>query len=895
MTIAGTRVHGWGRWRLLLLAPFAMLAACGGGLGGEQGPDPVVEDFGIAYVKRPLAVDQNGQPVQRDARRVLESVYGSDLWFRELASPSAPEHNVTERETGGAGDVRDVDVSYDGSRLLFAMRMPEIEGADPEDQPTWNIWEYEIDSDRLRRIIASDTVAEEGQDLAPRYLPDGRILFTSTRQRRSRAVLLDEGKPQFGALDEDRNEPFLALHVMNPDGTDIHQISFNQSHDLDPAVLSDGHIVFSRWDHMGGRNEIGLYRTRPDGQETHILYGSHSHATGTDGGLVQFLRPREMPDGRIMVILRPFSGTFEGGDMVAIDVAGYADNDQPVADNPGQTGPAQVPVSAGDVRTIPGPSPGGRFISAWPLWDGTPRALVSWSQCRLQGPAPGEILPCTAEALADPGAVEGPPLYSVFIYNLQDHTLLPVLVPEEGVEYTDVVAAQPRELPRILFDRQPGVELDEDWYNEGVGVIHIRSVYDRDGGFDGLGAPAADIGEMADPAITPADQRPARFLRVVKAVSMPDDNVVDIPRTAFGASTGQLMREIVAYAPVEPDGSVMVKVPANVPLAVSIVDDQGRRRGGRHRNWIHLRPGEVLECNGCHDHATGIPHGRPEGPASIHPGAPTSGQPWPNTRPEMAPEMGETMAQTRYRLSCETGGCASIEPSLDLRFSDVWTDPDLLSPAPDLVYAYADLRTPIPTTPACVGTWSAICRGVIHYEQHIHPLWGLTRQVVDEATGNVVADHTCTRCHDPVDALGNPQVPAAQLDLGDGASDQEPDHFKSYRELLFPDVEQTLEGGVLVDRLEQATDADGNPLYEVDDNGDLILDEQGNPIPVLVTVPARGPSMSVNGARASYFLDLFSPGGVHEGWLEPAELRLIAEWLDLGAQYYNDPFQVPVN
>ena len=74
----------------------------------------------------------------------------------------------------------------------------------------------------------------------PHYLPDGRIVFSSTRQRQSRAILLDEGKPQFAAQDEDHNEPAFVLHVMDADGSDIHQISFNQSHDLDPAVLDDG-------------------------------------------------------------------------------------------------------------------------------------------------------------------------------------------------------------------------------------------------------------------------------------------------------------------------------------------------------------------------------------------------------------------------------------------------------------------------------------------------------------------------------------------------------------------------------------------------------------------------------------------------------------------------------
>ena len=73
-------------------------------------------------------------------------------------------------------------------------------------------------------------------------------MFSSTRQRQSKAILLDEGKPQFDAQDEDRREPAFVLHVMDADGGNVHQVSFNQSHDLDPAVLDDGRVVFSRWD-----------------------------------------------------------------------------------------------------------------------------------------------------------------------------------------------------------------------------------------------------------------------------------------------------------------------------------------------------------------------------------------------------------------------------------------------------------------------------------------------------------------------------------------------------------------------------------------------------------------------------------------------------------------------
>ena len=67
----------------------------------------------------------------------------------------------------------------------------------------------------------------------------------------------------------------------------------------------------------------------------------------------------------------------------------------------------------------------------------------------------------------------------------------------------------------------------------------------------------------------------------------------------------------------------------------------------------------------------------------------------------------------------------------------------------------------------------------------------------------------------------------------------------------------------------------------------------GDPIFATVTVPS---SMSGNGANSSArFFSRFEAGASHAGYLTPAELRLISEWLDIGGQYYNDPFAVPVD
>ena len=114
------------------------------------------------------------------------------------------------------------------------------------------------------------------------------------------------------------------------------------------------------------------------------------------------MNPRPMQDGRTLALIRPFTGTGEGGDLVLIDTENlrrqHARRPPP---NAGMTGPAQARALPTDVRTIPGPSPGGRYRSAAPLFDGTNRLLVSWSQCRLIEDT--RIVPCTSDRLTQSG------------------------------------------------------------------------------------------------------------------------------------------------------------------------------------------------------------------------------------------------------------------------------------------------------------------------------------------------------------------------------------------------------------------------------------------------------------------------------------------------------------
>lgn len=900
-SVCGRRLCAIGWLTTALLA----LHGCGGGdgsevsLGSGQGADPVVLDFPVFYVKRPVP---DPMDPATDARELRTFAIGADLYMRDRASPTATEVNLTAAETEGLGDVADVDVSYDGKKVVFAMRAQFIENADEEDQPTWNIWEYDITAKALHRVIASDTVAEEGHDRFPHYLPDGRIVFASTRQRQSKAVLLDEGKPQYSAQDENNNEPSFVLHVMNADGTDIHQVTYNQSHDFDSAVLPNGQVVFSRWEGAFGGDRISLYRMNPDGTALELLYGSRSHATGTDASTIQFMAPRPMQNGKLMSLIRPFSDTDEGGDLITIDTDSYVENTQPTLPNAGVlSGPAQTRITTTDVRTIEGPSPGGRYRSASPLWDGTNRLLVSWSQCRLTLNA--RIVPCTTGNLADPTAEPAPPLYGIYIYDVTQNTQAPIVAPQEGFIYSDVIAAGVRTLPPVILDRTSGVDLDANLVAEGVGILNIKSIYDVMGvarQVDGS-ALAGGIAAVANPLTTPAAPRNAQFLRIEKPVSLPDDDTLDpdLLNQAFGPNRGLGLKDILGYAPIEPDGSVKVKVPANVAFAISIVDSNGQRVGNRHQSWLQLRPGELLTCNGCHNPNQNPPrsHGRSNLFTAINTGAPADGL-FPGTDTTLQGNPAETMAETRGRVMCPISSAygGACNPSVNLIFNDLWT-----APAPSKVASFdrcyaatttdvkddlADttsrhlcvsrLDTAAPVTTQCNQAWSGLCRITVNYVDHLQPLWDKSRPILDNMNV-VIGDNVCTSCHGPTNAMSQAQVPAAQLDLTGGPSPDNGDQLNSYRELLFGDNEQELVGGVLQDRVIFVTDPVTN-------------------LPVAQTVPVQGgASMSTGNARGSRFFSVFAAGGSHNGRLTVAEIRLISEWLDIGAQYYNDPFAVPVN
>jgi hypothetical protein len=903
------REHRHGLLKLAAIAlPLLVVLGCSSassghapGVAGGQTLTPGITNFPLAYIKRPVLTKDV------DLRDLITSITGGDLYIRNQASAAGAEVNVTGSITKGMGDVRDLDVSPDGTTIVFSLRLPlnpKKPNTDPT-QPNWHIYTYNAATQAVTQLTNDGITA--GHDVGARYLPDGRIVFASSRQLATQSILLDEGRPQYQAQTDDRSQSIFLLHVMDGDGTSQHQISFNTNHDFAPSVLGNGQLVFSRWESVNG-GQISLYRANPSGTGLELFYGANSHATGaniagTNNNVIQFLNARELANGTLVAIVRPFLGTQLGGDIVQINAQGFVEIHQP--STPGGTpGTAQTSLTNLGVTTDANmPSLGGRFASVFPLYDGTNRMLVSWSPCLVLDTTvtPNTTNLCTSSNTAGTNVTLAPPQYTLWIYDLDKGTLGPVLSADQGTMVVEPVILQPRKpAPQILVDAAPAPGQAETMANAGVGLLDISSVYD----VDGVDTATPSIAGVSDPSQASFYTRPYRFIRIEKAVEIPGKTVRKINNSAFGPA-GMGMREILGYAPIQPDGSVQIQVPANVPFTIDIVDVHAKRITAQHTSWLQLLPGETKTCNGCHTTVNMTSHGRAGLTNPVNPGAPATGSPFPNTNPAIAlTNAGATMAQTLALTTCTANGltpngattpCSQIL-SADVTYDGIWTV-GTTPPQADtkISYAYADLTSASPVTaatnPSCVS-WTAQCRVTLHYANasdaamrlpYIQSVWNAASRT--NVINGVTTPTVCSVCHDPVNAMAMVQVPQGQLDLTGSASNVDTTVVTSYEQVLFAHNAQTLNMGVLQDLL---VPAPGPP--------DPVT---GLPTTIMVPVSLAPPMVAGSAAASTTFFRMFDgsfmdPVLDHTGFLSPAELRLIAEWLDIGAQFYNDPFVAPV-
>ena len=473
--------------------------------------------------------------------------WGENLY---VLSPVRPDGKVRDLTNLTGGAVQGPELSYDGRRVLFAMRKNfRTEG--------FHICQINVDGTGLRQLTRGNC-----NDVDPCYLPDGRIMFCSDRA---------------GYREYYHQERSRVLYVMEADGSDIRQVTFNPNQDYEPLALSSGHVAYSSYrfyaqdgspgplptDRFMHRIETVFRTIRPDGSNDQLLYGamrgsyytpirptpdslqySGWHARGHHIG-VAVSQQREMPDGSVVCIT-------PAGLTVVDPSLPPTDCERPVY-------PEVVNLAGGEevyIHNHDAMNPIGRFTTPYPA--GGRWVFVShapWHDLRASG-------------------------YGIYLFDLASRRKILVY---DDPQLSDIdpipVAAHPR--PPVLAS-QLGTK------SGALGRIYCASVFHSD---------------------LPYDHKRVRYVRVISAV---------LQGLSINANANFRTR-VLGEVLLAKDGSFYVEVPAETPLRFALLDAD-KRTIVHETAFTYVRPGETKGCVGCHEPKDVVqPNARPL--ATRHPPA----------------------------------------------------------------------------------------------------------------------------------------------------------------------------------------------------------------------------------------------------------------------------------
>jgi len=181
------------------------------------------------------------------------------------------------------------DLSFDARKIVFGWKKSAKEGyriyevgIDPSTGlPSMNSGSIDRTSGGLRQLTfpakdEAELVAKYGKargglwyhhgtdDMHPCYLPDGDIVFVSTRCR-------------YGVLcNNDDVFTTTVLYRMDPDGRNIRKLTNSALSESSPCIMPDGRILYTRWEYVE-KGHIGakcLWAMKPDGSGSVEIYGN---------------------------------------------------------------------------------------------------------------------------------------------------------------------------------------------------------------------------------------------------------------------------------------------------------------------------------------------------------------------------------------------------------------------------------------------------------------------------------------------------------------------------------------------------------------------------------------------------------------------------------------------
>ena len=431
------------------------------------------------------------------------------------------------------------DLSFDAQTIVFSAHLAS--------DSRYHIFTMNVDGTNPKQLTEGDQ-----DDVYPIFIPGQKIMYMTNKN-------VETGATTMQFRDEYERATTAQVAIMNLDGSGEVLGARNVSHRVSPALMPDGHVLYTEWLHLGMVNEGHLRLMNGDMTGMKEAFGGESDGITNSYLKARYVQTRTTADGkpeyRLVAIGTSRDRTLQAGKLLLIDLnqsealAKYQDLTPLV---PGDRSPSSNGV--------------GRYYDAEVV--GNPddlQFLVSWAD----GPVENEVL-AQAKTNAD---------FGLYLFDAKSGQRFPIF---NDSKYWDVLAR-----PVAARTEPQPAESPVMGSTFTVGALDVRN-------------------STIFPALAGMQIGVDLFkVRVMEGFSTEEGFPDMFGTTEFDGQSRY------GEVPIYSDGSFLAEVPANVPIHMQVIDKFGLSVGSEPI-WLSGRPGESRTCGGCHENraqAVQIPPG----------------------------------------------------------------------------------------------------------------------------------------------------------------------------------------------------------------------------------------------------------------------------------------------
>jgi len=326
------------------------------------------------------------------------------------------------------------------------------------------------------------------------------------------------------------------MALYNPTTKKTRMLCFEQDHDWCPTLMPNGRVMYLRWEYTDSPHYFTRVMMSMNPDGTNQVAYYGSNSYWPNS--LFFARPVPGTATKFVGIVGGHHGLAREGEMVVFDSAKGTHEADGVVQRISDYGKPVEPVIADRLVDRSWP----RFIHPLPL-----NEKYYFASRRI---------------------TQNSKDWGIFLVDVWDNMLL--VKTTEGSSLVEPLPLRPTKAPPVIPSK-----LNPDMKDA---ILYVQSVYNGPGL---KGVPKGTVKAM----------RVFTYTYGYRGVG---------GHTCFGTESGWDAKRILGTVPVHADGSAMFHVPANTPISLQPLDENGASLQ-LMRSWLTAMPGEALSCVGCHE------------------------------------------------------------------------------------------------------------------------------------------------------------------------------------------------------------------------------------------------------------------------------------------------------